>query len=224
MNDKLNHLVIFQNEMLATMNPIRPKTGHYRNEAVLVDQKKIMDHEHLMRTGQCVSNFVLSKHYLGRKASQDTQMQGMLIEHNAEESSLSPRHSHLSALDFTSLNNSKMTQGNQFNSQLNVKSLIKDMSKMGNSRLSSTSQLQRANPFCERPNTGMQKYSDTHPYYHEYRRQKHKDMDAKNKKLKMKNFESMIDIIPQKRTSDSRNQLLHHRKNFQKQTLLLKQN
>ena len=51
MNKKIDHLVIFQNEMLSSMNPIRPKTGHYRNEPVMVDQSKIINHENLMRAG-----------------------------------------------------------------------------------------------------------------------------------------------------------------------------
>jgi hypothetical protein len=37
MSSKIEHLVIFQNEMLALMDTEKPKTGHYRNEAVLVD-------------------------------------------------------------------------------------------------------------------------------------------------------------------------------------------
>ena len=59
---------------------------------------------------------------------------------------------------------------------------------MDRSRLSSTSAIQRTvthNPFCDRPNTGLiKKFSDTNPYYYEYRRQKYKEIDAKNKKLK----------------------------------------
>jgi hypothetical protein len=37
--------------MLAMMNPDRPKTGHFKNDPVFVDQKKIKDHSNLMRAG-----------------------------------------------------------------------------------------------------------------------------------------------------------------------------
>ena len=47
--------------MLTMMNTERPKTNHFRNEAVLVDQKKLNDHTNLMRAGRSVSNFILKR-------------------------------------------------------------------------------------------------------------------------------------------------------------------
>ena len=59
MNNKISHLIVFQNEMLATaLDPKKPKTHHFSKEPVVVDQKKIVDHEKLIKQGQIINNYV----------------------------------------------------------------------------------------------------------------------------------------------------------------------
>ena len=173
--------------MLANaLDPKKPKTSHYGKEPVVVDQKKIVDHENLIKQGQIINNYVTKSTKIPVKQTRPASQLTCPID---LQTSLSPRGNSQLSLDQTMLSSSKMTTRKLNNLLSNI--------QITKSRISSAQHCQ-SNPTIpskkERPATACLKYKQTNPYYHEYRRQKYKDMAAQNKKVKVNAGHLGIDL------------------------------